>query len=259
MNKILVEISQKMKDSIKEYLPKISNVDLEEDGKIYYMNGSDGTLFDYYMNNHLCPFMIFYNDEENMGAIKLTLYIDGKIDIYVYENHEDKPFKEISTLVNASQSEILELAVIMNKIADDKKRWDASIEDMDSDIKITESEIKSFVSNEEDYQILNELFKTCIITNKIMDEDWKVGSMQKLEPNSETDSGWFLSAGNESQEYVDDLGNLCRVRLNELCDRDPVLISYLLDKNVGDCLIRVSDDEFEIDDGEKEIFTSKFE
>ena len=146
MNKILKEISKIIKENFKKYLPKVSTQDLEENGKIYYMNDKNGTVFDYYTNNHLSPFMCFYNDKENMGAVKLILYIDGKIDIYLFENHTNKPYKEISTSIQVTDEEMLELAVIMNKIADNDDKWGVSIEDMYSDIKITENEIKDFTS-----------------------------------------------------------------------------------------------------------------
>lgn len=257
MNKILGEISEIVKENLKKHLPQISTQDLEENGKIYYMNDKNGTIFDYYVNNHLSPFMCFYNDKENMGAIKLILYIDGKIDVCLFENHKNKPYKEISTSISVTHDEILELAVIMNKIADNDNKWGFSIEDMNSDIQITKNEINEFISHEEDSRILEELLKTCIVTKKLLDENWKVGLMQKMEPSSEMNSGWFLSIGNETQDYVDNSENLCVTTLNELCEKDSVLISYLMDKQVGDTLIRVSEDEFEFDDGKKEIFITK--
>lgn len=259
MNKILKEISKIIKENFKKYLPEVSTQDLEENGKIYYMNDKNGTIFDYYTNNHLSPFMCFYNDKENMGALKLILYIDGKIDIYLFENHTNKPYKEISTSIQVTDEEMLELAVIMNKIADNDDKWGVSIEEMNSDIKITENEIKEFTSQEEDFRILSELLKTCIVTKKLLDENWKVGLMQKMEPTSEMDSGWFLSVGNETQDYVDNADNLCIITLNELCENDSILISYLMNKEVGDVLIRVSNNEFEFDDNKKEIFITKFD
>lgn len=259
MNKILKEISEIMKESLKKYLPEISTQDLEENGKIYYMNDKNGTIFDYYTNNHMSPFMCFYNDKENMGAIKFILYINGKIDIYLFKNHINKPYKEISTSISVTDNEMLELAVIMNKIADNENKWGASIEDMDSNIQITENEINEFTSQEQDFKILTELLKTCIVTKKLLDENWKVGLMQKMEPSSEMNSGWFLSVGNETQDYVDNPKNLCIITLNELCEKDSVLIPYLMNKEVGDVLIRVSNDEFEFDDNTKEIFTTKLD
>ncbi len=259
MNIILKEISKIVEENIKKYLPEVSTQDLEENGKIYYMNDKNGTLFDYYINNHLSPFMCFYNDKENMGAVKLILNIDGKIDIYFFKNHKNKLYKQISTSINVTDNEILNLAVILNKIADNDNKWGASIEDMDSDIQITEDETNEFTSQKEDFSTLSELLKTCIVTKKLLDENWKVGLMQKMEPMSEMDSGWFLSVGNETQEYVNNTENLCILTLNELCEKDAVLIPYLMNKEIGDVLIRISNDEFEFDDNKKEIFITKLD
>ena len=184
MNIILKEISKIVEENIKKYLPEVSTQDLEENGKIYYMNDKNGTLFDYYINNHLSPFMCFYNDKENMGAVKLILNIDGKIDIYFFKNHKNKLYNQISTSINVTDNEILNLAVILNKIADNDNKWGVSIEDMDSDIQISENEISKFTSQEEDFSILSELLKTCIVTKKLLDENWKVGLMQKKQPTS---------------------------------------------------------------------------
>lgn len=257
MNRILKQITQIAKESLEKYLPEVLTQDLEENGKVYYMNDKNGTVFDYYVNSHLSPFMCFYNDKENMGAIKLILYIDGKIDVCIFKNHANKPCKEISTSISVTDNEILEFAVIMNKITDNDNKWGFSIEDVDSDIQITKNEINEFVSQEEDFIIISELLKTCIVTKKLLDENWKVGLMQKMEPSSKMDSGWFLSIGNETQDYVDNPENLCVITLNEVCEKDSNLISYLMNKKVGDVLIRVSNDEFEFDDGKKEIFITK--
>ena len=56
MNKILTEIKKIAQENIKKYLPKVSNKDLEENGKIYYMNDKNGSTFDYYVNYHSFPF-----------------------------------------------------------------------------------------------------------------------------------------------------------------------------------------------------------
>ena len=40
----------------------------------------------------------------------------------------------------------------MNKIADNDNKWGFSIEDMNSDIKVTQNEINEFISQEEDFR-----------------------------------------------------------------------------------------------------------
>lgn len=71
MNRILNEIKQIIKQNISKYLSKVQLSDLEENGAVYYMNGKNGTEFDWYVNDHLPSFMVFYNDEQNLGAVKL--------------------------------------------------------------------------------------------------------------------------------------------------------------------------------------------
>ncbi len=148
MNKILVRISQIIKSAIEKYLPDVKMSDLEGNGKIYYMNDNNGTAFDYFVNKHLSSFMCFYNDNENMGAVKLILSNDGNVSIYIFLNHENKPIREEKEMLKVSENEILELAVIMDKVADKCEKWGCAIEDMNTDIKPTEDEIEEFCSQE---------------------------------------------------------------------------------------------------------------
>ena len=71
MNRILNEIKQIIKQNISEYLSEVQLSHLEENGAVYYMNGKNGTEFDWHVNDHLPSFMVFYNDEQNLGAVKL--------------------------------------------------------------------------------------------------------------------------------------------------------------------------------------------
>ena len=58
MNKVLKEIKKVINESISNYLPDVKNSDLEENGNIYYMNGKNGTEFDWYVNEHISDFMV---------------------------------------------------------------------------------------------------------------------------------------------------------------------------------------------------------
>ena len=73
MHKILTEIKKIMDNCLETYLPDISRSGLEDDGVVFYMNGNNGTEFDWYVNEKLSAFMIFYNDKENLGAVKATM------------------------------------------------------------------------------------------------------------------------------------------------------------------------------------------
>lgn len=84
MNRILIELKKNMKECLEKYVSDILPDDLEDRGAIFYMNGKNGTEFDWYVNDKVSDFMIFYNDKDNLGAVKATIYNNGELLIYVY-------------------------------------------------------------------------------------------------------------------------------------------------------------------------------
>lgn len=62
MGKIACEVREKVVDYINKAKEKynISNDMLLENGSIYYMNGNDGTAFDWDCNDVTCEFICFY-------------------------------------------------------------------------------------------------------------------------------------------------------------------------------------------------------
>lgn len=148
MNNILIKISNHMKSNLEKFLPEINLSDLEENGKIYYMNGDDGTLFDWELNERLCEFMSFYNDKTNLGAIKTLVCSDGKIITYLYKNKANSPFKQIEDSI--TKTEAFELAVLLYEKADKLDIFDKAIEDMNTDIEITSELKEEFLENFEE-------------------------------------------------------------------------------------------------------------
>lgn len=65
-------------------ISEVGWADLENNGAIFYMNGKNGTAFDWYVNEYLPCFFIYYNDDDNLGTVKATLYADGNMSVYVY-------------------------------------------------------------------------------------------------------------------------------------------------------------------------------
>lgn len=145
MNNTLIKISNHIKTNLETFLPEVKPLDLEENGKIYYMNGNDGTLFDWNLNERLCEFMVFYNDETNLGAIKTLIYSNGEIITYLYKNKSSSPFKEVIDTI--TEKEAFELAVILYEKADMLNIFDSSIEDMDTDIQVTPELKQKFIDN----------------------------------------------------------------------------------------------------------------
>ena len=260
MHKVLSEIKEIINKSISEYLPDVQSGDLEEDGSIYYMNGKNGTEFDWYVNEHISDFMVFYNDEANLGAVKLTLYIDGKILIYIYGDKGSTVAKKIETSINITEQEMLNLTVILKKEADDKRIFDKGIDKIDSDINVSADDIAEFQNNEKSYARIIERKKLfnlrAIVSAKILREGYKVGYMLRFEPHDGDDSGWQLLAGNEEDNYLNDIKNISLVPLGYVCDLDPDILKYV-DCPVGTKLIRISSHEFEADKRKKKIFVEK--
>ena len=85
MNKVILKIKEIINNGINQYLPNVKNKDLEDNGAIYYMNGNNGTEFDWHVNQKLSNFMVFYNDKDNLGAVKLIIHSDRNIYLYIYD------------------------------------------------------------------------------------------------------------------------------------------------------------------------------
>lgn len=260
MNRILNEIKEIIKKNINEYLPEVKPSDLEENGTVYYMNGKNGTEFDWYVNEHLPSFMVFYNDEQNIGAAKLLIYANGKVVLYLYEDKGNKLIKEIETSIEIIEDELFKLAVILKNETEDKDIWDESIDKVNMDVEITEEEITKFQDSEQYMKPtknrMNLLNKMAYLSKKVSEDGWKVGYMCREEAMNENDSGWQFLAGNEDDKYLNNNKNCLLVHVQDVYQLDPDIWNYI-DNPVGTELIRISSNEFEIDKKNKEIFVEK--
>lgn len=77
-------------DAVVEYIRDAIKANPIKDGNkalpsIYYMNGNDGTDFDWVMNDRTCEFFVFYDTEANMGYVKAYVTRDGNIEGYVWD------------------------------------------------------------------------------------------------------------------------------------------------------------------------------
>ena len=262
MNKIFEQVGRYMHDALQKALPGIKPSDLEKDGAIFYMNGKNGTAFDWYVNEHFPNFFIFYGDKENLGAVKASLYTDGGLTIYVYG---DKGHAEPATFeeqVEATEDELLGLAVLLTKNADCNKVWDDDIGILKADGSPDKKDIEFFLSLEEAHKPMIErrdlLPKTVIVSKKVREGGWKISYGMRTEPTNERDSGWYFCVGDESEEYVNDPKNLEIWAVNSALMYEPLLnefITYPYDT----AIVRVSEDSFEPDEPGKQIFICKKE
>ena len=130
-----MQVENHMHNILQEYLPHIKNTDLEKDGAVFYMNDKNGTAFDWYVNDHLPEFDIFYNDSENLGAVKGVLGNNRRLDIYLYDNNGHAEPSRFSKEIQASEKELFNLAVLLMENADEKNIWNVDIRDIQSDKK----------------------------------------------------------------------------------------------------------------------------
>ena len=250
MHRVLNDIQIKIKNAMKDYMPEVSLDTLEEGGKVYYMNGKNGTEYDWFVNDHLPDFMVFYNDERNLGAAKATVYIDGGIAIYLYNENGEHLAKEVQTFLDIEEADLFKLAVCLRCNADDKMIWDAAIDRIESDALPGEDAEAAYLANRKYYEPSirrKEIMgKLCVVSKKVTREGWKVGFMLREELRDDRDSGWQFFAGDEDDEYINNVENVELCQVYSLAGIDPAIIDHI-DSPVGTRLIRKSSEEFEED------------
>ncbi len=261
MNRILGELCAIANRERARWLPKVTDRDLEKGGALFYMNGQNGTEFDWYVNDRLPAFMVFYNDKANLGAVKLHLDCGGRVEVFLYGEQGKKCLTQERFLVEATAQELLELAVLLWCEADDKRLWDAGVEALHTDGAPVPGAVAQFQSHRLHYTAMRSrrllLSRNALVSKKLLEEGWKVGYMERLDPHDEGDSGWFFASGTEEEGYLDDCRNLLLLPVGAVWQRlDPDIFPYL-DRPVGTRLIRTAPDRFEVDRLDQEIYTLK--
>lgn len=115
-------IVAKFEELIKEY--QIPMSDLVGTGSIYYMNGNDGTDFDWQANDRTCEFMMFYKSTE-LGFAKLSIRKDGSLDGYVWL--EEGKGEAVEVHVDGYTEYPEEFAALLFEQADQLGKYDENI------------------------------------------------------------------------------------------------------------------------------------
>lgn len=98
--------------------------DLYDNGAIYYMNGNDGTDFDYQANGRTCEFYVFFKDE--VGAIKCFVNKDN-ICAYVYDKEDPWNGSKSKYETTSSDFDLYMLCCYLQGSFDDKNRYDTEV------------------------------------------------------------------------------------------------------------------------------------
>ena len=112
---------------IREKYPLITDEDLHSNGAIFYMNGNDGTDFDWNANEHTSEFYMYHENE--IGFIKLYVNKGDTYTAYVYPNGEMSATETVRG--NLDEGDSLYLAALLYRKADREYIYDADIDEID--------------------------------------------------------------------------------------------------------------------------------
>ena len=125
VNCVLEEIQEILKKDAEECgmaEKGLTNTDM------YYMNGNDGTEFDWRCNDRVCEFALQYPEElTDMLAARLMVWRDGNATLYMYEPDAVSPFQEIYYNDTFDENDIKMLAEYLEDTRDKKRIWDKKI------------------------------------------------------------------------------------------------------------------------------------
>ena len=130
---------------IREEYPLITDEDLHSNGAIFYMNGNDGTDFDWNANDHTSEFYMFHENE--IGFIKLFVNKGDTYTAYVYPNGEMTAIETIRGGLDEGDS--LYLAALLYRKADKEYIYDEIIDEIDFSYEPDEWELQE-IKNEYD-------------------------------------------------------------------------------------------------------------
>jgi len=132
--KILAEVIEYLNNEASRLAPEVKAEELCDNGAIYYMNGNDGTDFDWACNDRLCEFYKFYKSTE-YGFIKVFVEKSGYMRGYLYkdEGKGNAIFLEEKYL---GKEKAKQLRYFIQKRTDDINRWDEPICDSNYNIII---------------------------------------------------------------------------------------------------------------------------
>lgn len=127
-NRVKQQVLDYIRDNIRDRFPEITDDMLLENGVVYYMNGNDGTGFDFNVNDRTCEFMSFYNSSD-YGFFKVYVTRSGLIYGYAYleDGHGEAIRLEPK---HVGEEEAKEFARALQLYADNLKKWDCNIEDI---------------------------------------------------------------------------------------------------------------------------------
>jgi len=109
---------------------------------------------------------------------------------------------------------------------------------LDDPVEFEACHIINTEHDDEDNDSLVERYrKRCFVTKRVLYDGQLVGYLYREEPDEEDDSGWRLTANDESDEYMEDSKNIAYVSLGAVLRTDASFLE-LLESPVGSAFFR---------------------
>ena len=177
----------------------------------------------------------------DLAAILLECSVSGSVNLQDLDEY-NTPARRIRITVTPEEHDAMNKALAdfaQNPLEYDLSEMmdDEEIHEMARDVEALRKELYEAAGRNRDYHVKAADVKPllsdwkgadgCIATNRITVEGCKVGYCYREEPDGGWDSGWRFTAGDESDEYMDDPNNAGIYKLNTICNDDPDIIPLL--------------------------------
>jgi hypothetical protein len=81
--------------------------------------------------------------------------------------------------------------------------------------------------HDDDDNIVERYIKRCFVTNRVLKDGRPAGYIYREAPDGEEDSGWRITANDESEKYMDDPKNFAYVSLGAVLNKDDAFVDLL--------------------------------
>ncbi len=177
----------------------------------------------------------------DLAAILLECSVSGSVNLQDLDEY-NTPHRRIRITATPEEHDAMNKALAdfaQNPLEYDLSEMmdDEEIQEMARDVEALRKELYEAAGRNRDFHVKAEDMKNllpdwenatgCIATNRITVEGCKVGYCYREKADGDWDSGWRFTAGDESDEYMDDPNNAGIYSLNSICNDDPDIIPLL--------------------------------
>ena len=177
----------------------------------------------------------------DLAAILLECSVSGSVNLQDLDEY-NTPSRRIRITATPEEHDAMNKALAdfaQNPLEYDLSEMmdDEEIQEMARDVEALRKELYEAAGRNRDFHVKAEDMKNllpdwenatgCIATNRITVEGCKVGYCYREKADGDWDSGWRFTAGDESNEYMDDPNNAGIYSLNSICNDDPDIIPLL--------------------------------